>query len=94
MQSVSWQESRGEDEEFTDEMSGAPLARNDLLKSRADEIPVNTIHPEPEIHEQIYMTKGLRNTVHDYKHILTFIERIVNNCVNDATHADELTMQH
>ena len=55
---------------------------------------VNTIHPEPEIHEQIYVTKRLRNIVHDYKHILTFIERIVNNCVNDATHADELTMQH
>ena len=57
---------------------------------------VNTIHPEPEIHEQIYiyMTKRLRNIVHDYNHILTFIERIVSNCVNDATHADELTMQH
>ena len=32
--------------------------------------------------------------VHDYKHILTDIERIVKNNVNNATHADELTMQH
>ena len=32
--------------------------------------------------------------MHDYKHILTDVERIVDNCVNDATHADELTMQH
>ena len=32
--------------------------------------------------------------MHDYKHILTDIERIVDNCVNNATHADELTMQH
>ena len=38
--------------------------------------------------------KRLRNIVHDYKHILTDIERIVDNCVNDATHAYELTMQH
>ena len=38
--------------------------------------------------------KRLRNIVHDYKHILTDIERIVNNNVNNATHADELTMQH
>ena len=55
---------------------------------------VNTIHPEPEIHEQIYLTKGYGTFVHDYKHILTDIERIVNNNVNNATHADELTMQH
>ena len=55
---------------------------------------VNTIHPEPEIHEQIFMTNRLRNFVHDYKHILTDIERIVNNNVNNATHADELTMQY
>ena len=55
---------------------------------------VNTIHPEPEIHEHIYVTKRLRNNVHDYKHILTYIETNVNNCVNDATHADELTVQH
>ena len=38
--------------------------------------------------------KRLRNIVHDYKHILTDIERIVNNNVNNETHADELTMQH
>ena len=38
MQSVSWQESLGEDEEFTDELSGAPLAREDSLKSRADDL--------------------------------------------------------
>ena len=55
---------------------------------------VKTIHPEPEIHEQTYMTKRLRNIVHDYKHILTNAERIVNNNVNDAMHADKLTMQH
>ena len=60
---------------------------------------VNTIHPEPEIHEHkyiyiyIYMTKGY-GTLCTTTSILTFIERIVNNCVNDATHADELTMQH
>ena len=56
---------------------------------------VNTIHPEPEIHEQIYIyDKRLRNIVHDYKHILNNTERNVNNNVNNATHADELTMQH
>ena len=38
--------------------------------------------------------KRLRNIVHDFKHILNNAERNVNNCVNDATHADELTMQH
>ena len=54
----------------------------------------NTIHPEPEIHEHIYVTKRLRNNVYNYKHILTYIERNVNNCVNNATHADELTVQH
>ena len=32
--------------------------------------------------------------MHDYKHILNNAERNVNNYVNDATHADELTMQH
>ena len=55
---------------------------------------VNTIHPEPEIHEHIYMTKRLRNNVHDYKHILTYIETNVTNNVNDTTHTDELTVQH
>ena len=55
---------------------------------------VNTIHPEPEIHEHIYMTKRLRNNVHDYKHILTYIETTVNNCVNNTTHTDEMTVQH
>ena len=59
-----------------------------------DKACVNTIPPDTAIHEQIYMTKRLRNIVHDYKHILTDIERIVNNNVNNATHADELTMQH
>ena len=54
----------------------------------------NTIHPEPEIHEHIYVTKRLRNNVHDYKHILTYIETNVTNNVNNATHADELTVQH
>ena len=55
---------------------------------------MNTIHPEPEIHEHIYVTKRLRNNVHDYKHILTYIETNVTNNVNNATHADELTVQH
>ena len=55
---------------------------------------VNTIHPEPEIDEQIYMTKRLRNNVHDYKHILTYIETNVTNNVNNTTHTDELTVQH
>ena len=55
---------------------------------------VNTIHPELEIHEQIIYDKRLRNIVHDYKHILTNAEHNVNNNVNDATHADELTVQH
>ena len=55
---------------------------------------VNTIHPEPEIHEHIYVTKRLRNNVHDYRHILTYIETNVTNNVNTATHADELTVQH
>ena len=49
---------------------------------------VNSIHPAPEIHEQIYMTKGYGKSVHDYKHILNIGETIVNNKVNDATHAD------
>ena len=55
---------------------------------------VNTIHLEPEIHEQICRTNMLRNIVHDSKHILNNAERNVNNNVNDATHADELTVQH
>ena len=55
---------------------------------------VNTIHPEPEIHEHIYVTKRLRNNVHDYKHILTYIETNVTNNVNNMTHTDELTVQH
>ena len=40
------------------------------------------------------MTKRLRNNVFNSKHILNNAERNVNNCVNDATHADELTVQH
>ena len=55
---------------------------------------VNTIHPEPEIHEHIYVTKRLRNNVYNSKHILNNAERNVNNCVNDTTHTDELTVQH
>ena len=54
---------------------------------------VNTIHPEPEIHEQIYMTR-LRNNVYNLKHILNNAERNVNNCVNDAMHVDAHKMQH
>ena len=40
------------------------------------------------------MTKGYGTLCTTTKHILTDIERIVNNNVNNATHADELTMQH
>ena len=57
-------------------------------------VSVNTIHPEPEIHEHIYVTKRPRNNVHDYKHILTYIETNENNHVNGTTHTDELTVQH
>ena len=56
-------------------------------------VGVNTIHPEPEIHEQIY-DKRLRNIVHDSKHILNNAERNVNNYVNDAMHVDAHKMQH
>ena len=31
--------------------------------------------------------------MYNSKHILNVAERNVNSCVNDATHADELTMQ-
>ena len=55
---------------------------------------VNTIHPEPETHEQINMTNGYGKSVQDYKHILNIGERIVNNNVNDATHVDLHTLQH
>ena len=55
---------------------------------------VNIIHPEPEIHEHIYMIQRLRNIVHDYKHILTCIETNVTNNANGTTHTDELTVQH
>ena len=54
---------------------------------------VNTIHPEPEIHEQIYVTKRLRNNVYNSKHILNNAERNVNNYVNDAMHVDAHKMQ-
>ena len=55
---------------------------------------VNTIPPDTEIHEHIYVTERLRNIVHDYKHILNNAERKVTNNVNNATHTDELTVQH
>ena len=32
--------------------------------------------------------------MYNYKHILTYIETNVTNNVNNATHADELTVQH
>ena len=54
---------------------------------------VNTIPPEPEIHEQIYMTKRLRKSVYDFKHTSNIGETIVNNNVNDATHVDAHKMQ-
>ena len=55
---------------------------------------VNTIPPEPEIHEQKNMTNGYGKSVHDYKHISNIGERIVDNNVNDATHADLHKLQH
>ena len=55
---------------------------------------VNTIPPDTEIHEQMTMTKGLRKSVHDYKHILNIGERIVDNNMNDATHVDLHKLQH
>ena len=55
---------------------------------------VNTIHPEPENHEHIYVTERLRNNVYNFKHILTYIEHNVTNHVNGTTHTDELTVQH
>ena len=54
---------------------------------------VNTIHPEPEIHEQINVTKRLRNNVYNSEHILNNAERNVNNYVNDAMHVDAHKMQ-
>ena len=73
-----------------------PRSRGGTKGSYAQE-PVNTIHPEPEIHEHIYVTKRLqrlRNIVHDSKHILNNIETNVTNNANDVTHTDELTVQH
>ena len=55
---------------------------------------VNTIHPAPEIHELFFDTKRLRNIVHNLKHILTYIETTVTNCVDGTTHTDEFTAQH
>ena len=58
---------------------------------------VNTIHPQPEIHEHIHMTKDykrLRNNVYNFMHIPNNIETTVNNCVNNTTHIDEFTAQH
>ena len=50
---------------------------------------VNTIPPDTEIHEQMTTTNG-----YDYKHTSNIDETIVDNNMNDATHADKLTMQH
>ena len=58
-----------------------------------DGVVVNTIHPEPEIHEHIYMTKRLRNIVYNCMHIFNNAEHNVNNCVNGTTHTDEMTVQ-
>ena len=55
---------------------------------------VNTIHPEPEIHEHIYMTKRLRNNVYNFMHIPNDAERNVTNNANGTTHTDEMTVQH
>ena len=55
---------------------------------------VNTIHPEPEIHEHIFMIQRLRNIVYNFMHNLNNAERNVTNCVNDMTHTDEMTAQH
>ena len=40
------------------------------------------------------MTKRLRNNVYNFMHILNNAERNVTNNVNNATHTDELTVQH
>ena len=55
---------------------------------------VNTIHPEPEIHEHFYDTKRLRNIVYNFMHNLNNAERNVTNCANNMTHTDEMTAQH
>ena len=55
---------------------------------------VNTIHPQPEIHEHIYMIQRLRNIVHDFMHIPNNIETNVTNNANNTTHTDEFTAQH
>ena len=54
---------------------------------------VNTIHLEPEIHEQIYVTKGYGTLCTTPSTFSLYIETIVTNKVNNATHADKLTMQ-
>ena len=59
---------------------------------------VNTIHPEPEIHEQmtdkwLRNDKWLRKSVYDDKHTSNIGETIVDNYVNDATHVDAHKMQ-
>ena len=55
---------------------------------------VNTIHPEPEIHEHIYVTKRLRNIVYNFMHNLNNPETTVTNYVNARTHTDVITAHH
>ena len=54
---------------------------------------VNSIPPEPEIHEQNIYDKWLRKSVYGFKHTSNIGETIVNNYVNDATHVDAHKMQ-
>ena len=49
---------------------------------------VNGIHPAPDIHEHIYDTKRLRNTVYIFMHNLNNPEHTVTNCVNITMHTD------
>ena len=68
-----------------------------MFLSNISILSVNTIHPEPEIHEHIYVTKRLqrlRNIVYNFMHILNNAERNVTNNVKGTTHTDELTVQH
>ena len=58
---------------------------------------VNTIHPAPEIHEHIYVTRRpqrLRNIVHNLKHTFTYAEHNVTNCMSGTTHTDAFIAQY
>ena len=71
-------------------MSKSVTADDSLLSPTGG---VNTIHFEPEIHEQI-CDKWPRKSVYDFKHTSNIGETIVTNNVNDATHANLHKLQH